>query len=179
MRSFFFRRNWRERILLLLVLLVGVSIWLGSSLRRLRTERQQNENTNLELATQANWITQKEAIEERLKNSLDQVRAGRSLTLDQFRERLNQLLLKHIGVGERFRIQAGNTPADRRPPVAVHTLRANLDKVSLGELLALIDDLAKELPLVNIDTISIVPDTKDPQTKLAIDLKLSALELLK
>lgn len=179
MRAFFFRRNWRERVLLLLVVFVGVAIWFASALGRLRTLRQDHQLAQGELTNQALWLGQKETIETRLKTGVEDVRAGRSLTLDQFREKLSALLLKQIGQGDRFRIQSSNTPPDRRPPVAIHSLRANLDKVTLSELLGVVDALAVELPLVNIDSMSIVPDSKDPQTKLAIDLKLSALELLK
>lgn len=173
MRSFFFRRNWRERVLLLLVLLVGAVIWLTSALGRLRDLRGRLQVADGELANQGLWLGQKSEIDARLASSIEQVRSGPTLTQAQFVQQWNEIVKKH---GLAFRVDPATT--DRKPPVAIHTLKSRLEKADLGKFLSLVDDLAATLPLVNIDKISIVPDSRDPN-QLEINLTLSALELLK
>lgn len=172
MRAFFFRRNWRERVLLLAVLLVGTVIWLSSALGRLRELRGSLQVADGDLENQGLWLRQQSDIDARLKASIEQVRSGRSLTQAQFNQQWNALVNKH-GLTARF----DPASTDRKPPVAIHTVNTRLDKAELEKFLSLIDDLAVQLPLVNIDKLSIVPD-RDPR-QLQIDIKLSALELLK
>lgn len=173
MRAFFFRRSWRERILLLVVLAVGVLIWLASALGRARTFRERWSSTTRVLETQRQWLEAAPAKATELQERLSQVQQGRSLNANQLVGQLDSVI-KRGGIGS-YRLDPPTT--ERRPPVALHAVSLTVDKVDLATLGAFVDDLRTSLPLVNIEQMVITPDRRNP-AQLDVHLKLSGLELL-
>lgn len=172
MRAFFFRRSWRERILLLVVLAVGVIIWLFSALGRARAARELWAASGRELREQQQWLDSAAATREQLQSLLAQVQQGRSLNANQLVGQLDAVVKRH---GFAFRLDPPTS--ERRPPVVLHTVSLNLDKADLPAFAAFADDLRATLPLVNIEQLVITPDRRNP-AQLDVRLKLSGLELL-
>ncbi len=172
MRAFFFRRSWRERVLLLVVLAVGVVIWLFSVLGRARAARELWAASGRELRDQQQWLDSAAETRDRLQSRLAQVQQGRALNANQLVGQLDAVVKRH---GFAFRLDPP-TP-ERRPPVVIHTVSLNLDKADLPAFAAFADDLRTSLPLVNIEQLVITPDRRN-SAQLDVRLKLSGLELL-
>ncbi|MBK8475606.1 MAG: hypothetical protein IPL39_04660 [Opitutaceae bacterium] len=172
MRAFFFRRSWRERVLLLVVLVVGVLIWLFAALDRTRAARSRWGGQASVLAEQGVWLASATTLQEQVQSRLAQVQQGRSLNANQLVGQLDAVVKRQHLV---FRLDPPTTAP--RPPVAIHSVSLTLEKVELGGLAAFTDDLRASLPLVNIEQIVITPDRRNP-AQLDVRLKLSGLELL-
>lgn len=172
MRTFFFRRSWRERVLLLVVLVVGVLIWLFATLDRTRAARSRWGGQGAVLAEQGVWLASATTLQEQVQSRLAQVQQGRSLNANQLVGQLDAVVKRQHLV---FRLDPPTTAP--RPPVAIHSVSLTLEKVELGGLAAFTDDLRASLPLVNIEQIVITPDRRNP-AQLDVRLKLSGLELL-
>ncbi|MFT3829534.1 MAG: hypothetical protein QM691_07495 [Opitutaceae bacterium] len=173
MRAFFFRRSWRERVLLLVVLTVGVAIWLASVLARGRALRERWDQTSLALGTQQQWLAVAPEKAQELQGRLAQVQQGRSLNANQLVGQLDAVIKRQRIAA--YRLDPPTT--ERRPPVALHSVAVTLDKTELAALGAFVDDLRASLPLVNIEQIVVTPDRRNP-AQLDVRLKLSGLELL-
>ena len=173
MRAFFFRRSWRERILLLVVLAVGVLIWLFSVLSRARAARERWAGAGTVLQQQQIWLDGAAQTREQLESRLSQVQQGRSLDGNQLVGQLDAVVkLQHFAS---YRLDSPTS--ERKPPVTIHTVSLNLEKAELAPFGAFVDDLRSSLPLVNIEQVVITPDRRNP-AQLDVRLKLSGLELL-
>lgn len=172
MRTFFFRRTWRERILLLVVLTAAVTVWLFSVLGRTGAARERWSAASTELQHQQLWLDGAAANAEQLKSRLAQVQQGRSLNANQLVGQLDAVVKR-----QRFAYRLDPPTTERRPPVAIHSVALSIDKAELPALAAFVDDLRSSLPLVNIEQLVITPDRRNP-AQLDVRLKLSGLELL-
>ena len=172
MRAFFFRRSWRERVLLLVVLTVGVLIWLFSVLGRMRATHARWVDVGSDLREQSQWLDSAAATSERLQSRLAQVQQGRALNANQLVGQLDAVVKRH---GFAYRLDPPSS--ERKPPVVIHSVSLNLDKAELSAFAAFADDLRDSLPLVNIEQIVLTPDRRNP-AQLDVRLKLSGLELL-
>ncbi|HQF40426.1 MAG TPA: hypothetical protein PK322_15020 [Opitutaceae bacterium] len=172
MRGFFFRRSWRERILLLVVLVTGVVIWLASVVARARAARDQWAGVGVQLRLQQDWLDHAADIREQLDGRLAQVQAGRSLNANQLVGQLDAVVKRH-----RFAFRLDPPTTERKPPVALHSVALSLEKTELAAFGAFADDLRTSLPLVNIEQVVLTPDRRNP-AQLDVRLKLSSLELL-
>ena len=173
MRAFFFRRSWRERILLLVVLGVAVAIWLSSVTGRVGSLRENWGGVSVALAQQAGWLADAAANQARLDERLAQVKQGRALNANQLAGQLDAVVKR-----QRFPSYRLDPPtSERRPPVVIHAVALTIEKVDLAAFGAFVDDLRASLPLVNIEQVVMTPDRRTP-AQIDIRLKLSGLELL-
>ncbi len=173
MRAFFFRRNWRERILLLVVLTVAVVIWLSSVLGRARAAKERWSGAGVVLAQQQAWLDSATQTQEQLQSRLAQVQQGRSLNGNQLVGQLDAVIKRQRIAS--YRLDPPTT--DRKPPVAIHTVTLTVDKTDLATFGGFVDDLRTSLPLVNIEQVVFTPDRRNT-AQLDVRLKLSGLELL-
>ena len=173
MRNFFFCRSWRERVLLLVVLVVGVVIGLFAAISRGRAARERWSGQQSMLESQADWLDKASLYQEQLQGRLAQVQQGRSLNANQLVGQLDAVLKRQHFTG--FRLDPATT--ERKPPVALHSVALTLEKVELSALAAFTDELRTALPLVNIDQLVITPDRRNP-AQLDVRLRLNGLELL-
>ncbi len=173
MRAFFFRRSWRERILLLVVLTVGVAIWLSSVSGRSGTLRERWGATGTALALQQTWLESAAENQVQLQSRLAQVQQGRSLNANQLAGQLDAVAKRQHFANYRL----DPPTSERKPPVAIHTVSLTIEKVELAAFGTFVDDLRSSLPLVNIEQLVITPDRRTP-AQLDVRLKLSGLELL-
>lgn len=173
MRTFFFRRSWRERILLLVVLITAVVIWLFSSLGRARAERERWTGAGIVLQQQQAWLDSAGQTQEQLQSRLAQVQQGRSLNSNQLVGQLDAVLKRQHFAG--FRLDPPTS--ERKPPVVIHSVSLSIEKAELPAFGAFVDDLRTTLPLVNIEQLVLTPDRRNP-AQLDVRLKLSGLELL-
>jgi hypothetical protein len=172
MRAFFFRRAWRERILLLATLLVGVGIWFSLFLGQVTEFRTRWVAASSTLATQAIWLRNAAEIEARLHSRLSQIKQSSSaLNANQLVGQLSAL------AGKRFTMRLDPPVNESRPPVAIHKVTMVADRAELKPMAEFIDDLGTTLPLVNIEQMTITPDRRNP-AQLNVRLQLSSLELL-
>ena len=172
MRTFFFRRNWRERVLLLTVFTVGVVIWLFSAVGQFRSWRDRWSSQKATLDSQAVWLNNAGPLAEQLQSRLAQVQQGRSLNANQLVGQLDAVVKRqHFA----YRLDPPSTAP--KPPVAIHSVSLSLEKAELPALAAFVDDLRASLPLVNIEQFVITPDRRNP-AQLDVRLKLTGLELL-
>jgi hypothetical protein len=173
MKAFFFRRSWRERILLLVVLAVAVVIWLFSVLARARAARERWAGAGVVLQQQQIWLDGAVRTREQLESRLSQVQQGRALDGNQLVGQLDVVVKRHHFPSYRL----DPPTSERKPPVTIHTVSLNLEKAELAPFGAFVDDLRASLPLVNIEQVVIAPDRRNP-AQLDVRLKLSGLELL-
>ena len=172
MRAFFFRRTWRERILLLVVLTAAAIIWLSWVLGRAGTARDRWAAASAELQHQQLWLDGGAPTAAQVQARLAQVQQGRSLNANQLVGQLDAVAKRHA-----FGYRLDPALTERRPPVAIHSVSLSVDKVELAALAAFVDDLRTSLPLVNIEQLVLTPDRRNP-AQLDVRLKLSGLELL-
>lgn len=172
MRTFLLKRSWRERLLILLLLVVVAGLWLTNFAGRYMAWSVRSDSAASEAQRQAMWHAQASQIEEQLADGLAQVQGGRSMGAAQFAGALDALVRRHKF---NFRLDAPST--ERRPPVAIHTITLSLEKAEIGTIVAMIAELRTTMPLVNVEQLTLSADRRNP-AQLDARLRLSALEIL-
>jgi hypothetical protein len=171
-RTFFFRRNLRERILLLVVVGAVLAVWLSSLTSRIRNTARNWSELGQNLEMQQIWLDSAPKNAEEMKTRLNQLKQGLSLNSTQLVGQLDAVLKRQ---GVKYRLDPPTT--ERRPPVAINSVSLSLEKAELSAVGAFVDELGKSLPLVNIEQIVITPDRRLP-SQLDVRFKLSGFELL-
>ena len=136
MRAFFFRRTWRERVLLLLVLVVALGIWLLSLLARFRGGSERWGADGRQLDQQEQWLAVAGEKAQELRDRLAQVQQGRSLNANQLVGQLDAVVKR-----QRFAYRLDPPTTERRPPVAIHSVSLTIEKADLAAFGVFADDL--------------------------------------
>ena len=170
---FFRRMTVREKLLLLLFVLVILFLWTGSLLGRISDWNQARRQAKTDLATQEQWLARAGEFTEGLEQALARVDPSKTYSGTQLSGRIDGLL-REAGL-------AGSADID---PVRTregeifndHNIRVRLSRISIAELIRFNKLLRRETPYINIQRVRLNANRRNPE-ELDVRFEINSFDL--
>lgn len=172
MKSFFFSRLLRERVLLAVLLLGGALVVLNSTLGSLTHLLALDRRLNAEMESQRAVRAQRPLIAARVEAAAQRFDASR--TFDSLR------LASEVDAMTRAAGIRNSSTGDARTAqgaqFSLHTLQVSLRNVDYPSLVRFYAEVSKRSPYINIEQMSIAANTSNPN-QLNASWQISSIEL--
>lgn len=167
------RMSVREKLLCLLFLLVMLLIWGNSWMQRTSKWNEMRKLTAVELATQQQWIDRSDFYAEGLAVALERVDPTKTYSAAQLSGKIDALLRKAA-----LSSQADIDPVRTREGEIFndHNLRVRISRISISQLIYINKLLKQETPYINIQSVRIAANRKDPE-QLDVRLEINSFDL--
>ena len=157
---FFKRMTVREKLLLLLFILVILVLWTGSLLGRVSQWNQARQQAKTDLATQRQWLGRADEFSKGLEQALERVDPSKTYSGSQLSGRIDSLL-REAGL-------AGSADID---PVRTregeifndHNIRVRLSRISIADLIRFNKLLRQETPYINVQRVRLNANRRNPE----------------
>lgn len=175
MKAYFLTRLTREKILILVLLVLGSGFWLSSTFRRSRTFVSAYTATKAELGRQQQWLGSKAQIESDAAKAISRLDPARTLDSSKLLAEVNRIA---AAVGITSNVQADDTKDERSSQFALHSLRLTMSKVDYPTLVKFYIELQKHSPYIGLEQFSLAPDGPN-SVQLRAMFRLTSVEVLK
>ncbi len=172
-KTWFFSRVLREKLLVFALVLTGAVIWLSSAADHLKAKLSAFRRAEQTLATQQVWINAapqiKEAAEAAVKN-LDPAKTYNATFL----------VSKILGLANGAGLTVNTDPprTQRSPQFSVHTVQVTTRRAELPALIRFYQQLAAEAPYLGLEQVQIQGDRSNPGMVNAT-LQVASVELVR
>ena len=170
-RALYMRMSLREKILSLFFVLVILFVWSNNWLSRLSEWDAQRKLTGVELQTQQQWLDRSDLITEQLAVALERVDPSKTFAAAQLSGKIDNLI-------RRSGLSADIDPVQTREGEIFndHNLRVRLGRISIAQLVQINNLLQRETPYINIQSIRIQKDRRNP-SQLDIRYEINSFDL--
>ena len=171
LRALYKRMSLREKLLSLLFVLVILFLWSNNWLGRLSEWDAQRKLTGVELQTQQQWLDRSDLLTEQLAVALERVDPSKTFAAAQLSGHIDSLI-------RRSGLSADIDPVRTREGEIFndHNLRVRLGRISIAQLIQINSLLLKETPYINIQSIRIQKDRRNP-SQLDIRYEINSFDL--
>ena len=173
MRAWFQSRNRREQLLITAFVLMGAFIWLTSASGRLQTRWAGWRSTHADLGAQQLWLDRQKEIEASSVAAVRNLDPARTLDATKLVATVTSLA---SGAGLQPTIDPPVT--QRTPQFAYHNIKVTFRRANLPALLNFYDELAKQAPYLNLESIALQTD-RAATGALNATLQISATQIVK
>jgi len=172
LHAWFLSRLLREKLLLLAFAGLGALIWLSSAYHDLSANLRSFRAAESELATQAVWLGNREAIEAAASAAARNLDGSK--TYDA-----TFLVAEVLGMAKRSGLSVVTEPprTQRSAQFAVHTMQVSMRKVDLAAVIRFYQELASKAPYLGLEQISVQGDRSAPGM-VNVTLQVTSVELL-
>lgn len=172
MRAFFLGRHLREKILLVVFVVLGAAIWASSVSTRGEVAWRDFQRTSSDLQEQSMWLSRREEIESAAAAAVAGLDSSRTFNDVQLSAELNAIA-NTAGLG-------GNTVSDsprteQTPQFQVHTLQVRVNRAEWPALERFYQAISERAPYINIEQFSISADREGRQLNATI--RVSSVEI--
>lgn len=173
MKTFFFSRLLREKLLLLAFAALVAGVWAASAGERAASWFRAYRQTSAELADQRLWLERKSAIEAEAAAAVGHLDPARSFNAVR--------LSAELGAVAAAAGLAGNTasealPTERTAQFAVNSVRYRISRADWEAIKRFYLDLSKRAPYITIEQFTLSADRSNPAQLNAL-LKVTAVEI--
>ncbi|HEX2861756.1 MAG TPA: hypothetical protein VHN79_08950 [Lacunisphaera sp.] len=155
MKSFYNSKSMRERLLMLVFLLIGVLWWGSALIGRVREEVVAWNATAGDAKVQRDWQERAGVIAERTAQAAGRLDAARTMSATQAYAEVGRL-------AQGLPIEMGAQRTDRTDNFAIHSLQVSFRRVDMAGLLRFYEGVASRAPYVGIDQCTISADRATP-----------------
>jgi hypothetical protein len=173
MRRWFEGRHRREQVLVTLFVVLAAVAWLFSALGRLRARVDGWRSAQAALSAQQLWIDRRQDIEARSAAAVRNLDPGHTYDATKLVGTINSLA---TAAGLSVAIEPPQT--QRTPQFAYHSARVTFRRTNLPALLNFYDELAKQAPYLNLESIALQTD-RAAAGALNATLQISATQIVK
>ena len=175
MRAWFLGRLFREKLILLLFLVLAAFLWVSSVSERFGTTLRDIKIVSAELDEQASWLAIQDRTEASARAAINDLDPSR--TYNQVRlSAAIEALTRDAGIAENARSDL--EPSAVTAEFTVHTVRLSLTRAHWSSLVNFNNALADLAPYISIEEISMRSDRSDPDGALMnASLKISSVEI--
>lgn len=172
LRTFFLGRLLREKLLLVVIVVLVALTFLSNFSRRVVQAWRTQHATTVTLADQAQWLANRATIEAGAGRAVKNLDPAKTLDDTQLVGELNGLARAQ---GLRF---TSDTPrTERSGQFAVHTVQFNLLKMDWNSLKNFYLELTKRSPYIGIEQFSLQSERANPAV-LNASLRVSSVEIV-
>lgn len=165
----------RERLLLLVFLVLAVAVWGSSYSGRLGAFLRSYRSTGMDLQEHAAWLARKSLIEADAQKAI--AKLDPSQTLDGTKLTAEVTRLAAVA-GLTSNVQVDDTRNEASSQFIVHTLRFSVRKADYGSLVRFYQELQKRSPYIGLEQFALQADPGGAAT-LTATLRISSVEVLK
>lgn len=173
LRAYFLSRLLREKLLLLLFILIGVLWWLSSfGTRAARFWRDQRATSN-DLAVQQQWLNNRVAIDEAAKKASSRLDSAKTLDRTRLNAAVNQ-------AASEAGLKNGGTSNFTSQPIGqftVHSLNYQVASADYDNLQNFYLKLNQRAPYIGIETFNLFPTNPNDTSKYTLILRVSSVEI--
>jgi hypothetical protein len=159
-KRLFIRMTLREKLLSLLFILVMLSIWTSSLLKRSSDWNSNRKQAQSELKIQQHWLDRSDQFAAGLKRALERVDPGKTYAFTQLSGRIDTILrqvsLSQSADIDPVRTREGEVFND-------HNVRIRLSRISIAQLIQLNKLLSQETPYINVQSVRITKNRRNPE----------------
>ncbi len=173
MRNWFAARPRREQVLVTVFVVMAAATWLFGSMRRLRTQVSAWRSTQTATAAQKLWLDRREDIEARSAAAVRNLDPAKTQDATRLLGTINSLA---TAAGLSVAIE----PAQKQstPQFTYNTTKVTFRRANLPALLSFYDELAKQAPYVNLESIILQTERATPGA-INATLQISATQITK
>lgn len=170
MKAYFFSRNLREKVLLLVMLLVTLVIWVSFFGERTSALMAERHSLNLLSQELGIYIDNRDRIRERAEAGIRNLDPGRTLNATRLSVEAGEMARKH-GLSPSIappQTEAGET-------FSYHTVVMNVNEAGLAALIAFTDELQSRAPYMTLERVTL--NARSDPRFLDATYRISAVEL--
>ena len=173
MRAWFEPRHRREQILVTVFVAIAALTWLFSSLGRLRRSVGEWRSTQAITASQKLWLDRREEIETRSAAAVRNLDPAKTLDGTRLQGTINSLA---SAAGLSVSIE----PAQKQltSQFAYYNSKVTFRRANLAALLNFYDELAKQSPYLNLESITLQTERSAPGV-INASLQISSMQVAK
>lgn len=173
LRALFLGRLLREKLLLVVFLLLGVLMWLSGYGKRFGAFWREQRVTTGTLAEQQRWLVNEKSISDAAKKSAERLDAAKTLDGTQLLAALSQLADE---TGLKKNALSGAPKDQRGEQFSVHTVNYQINRSDWVSLQKFYVALSARSPYIGIETFALQADRTDPNL-LTMALTVSSVEI--
>jgi hypothetical protein len=148
----------RERTLLTAFLWICIAVWASVIAGNFRETRINHLKTKADLETQDTLFDNRSSIENRLQNALDRLDPSKTYARQQLVGRLDAFART-----SNLTVDISNPNTEESDTVNVHTVRIQVRKAGLAELIDFDNQVKSESPYLSLERVRLIPNKSDPR----------------
>lgn len=157
MKRYFLTRTVREQVLVLAFVLLAAGAWLIGGVGRVRDRWLEYRSLRAGQETQAAWLANREAIEQRAAAAVHQLEPAQTLNGTRLVGELNRLA---TAAGLSAEVSGQRT--ERTAQFSFHSAQVSFRRADLGALVRFYETLAERSPYVGIEQMTLTNDRGAP-----------------
>jgi len=173
LRNWFQSRNRREQLLVTAFVILGALIWLSSASGHLRMRWAAWRSVHGDLAAQQLWLDRQKEIEEQSLAAVRNLDPARTFDATRLVATVTSL-----AAGASLQPAIDSPVTQRTPQFAYHNIKVTFRRASLPALLNFYDELTKQAPYLNLESITLQTD-RAAAGALNVNLQISATQIVK
>jgi hypothetical protein len=173
LRAYFLARLFREKILLVALVLLVAVLWFSNLTGRLELFRHDSYQTSLKLEEHRHWLAHRGDIEASARKAASIFDPARTLDGTQLLAAVNAIARD---TGLRTTTSAGSQDVSTGE-FALHTVQFNITKVDWATLHSFYNSLQQRAPYIGIDQFQLAADHSNPNL-LSASLRISSVEIV-
>ncbi len=171
MKDFFLSRLFREKILLLGLLFIGLAIWFSSYSKRAGLWMKSYSATSSVLTVQEQWLKEKAAIDARAAAAVQLLDASRTLSALRLQAELEQLARSS---GLSLSTRDANT--EKSSQFSEHSLVAEMRNADYGSIVNFYKSIVARSPYIGIKSFQLYANPGNP-AQLSLGMKITSVEI--
>jgi hypothetical protein len=174
LRASFLSRGLREKIFLLLFIVLGVGVWLSSFSKRASTFWSDWRSNSVALKTQKLLLDNKSNIEAAAQKAASNLEAARTLDAPRLYAEIDRLAQEaglKAGLGEQQDLPGGQ--------FVVHSLRISFSKAEWEPLMKFYRSLQARSPYIGIEQFTLQVDRSNPNLYHTASIRVSSVEVMR
>jgi hypothetical protein len=173
MKTFFFSRHIREKILLTILLAMVGIVWLGRVARSTRVFWLEWRANAALLATQQQWLENRASIETQAAKAVAHLDPARTFSSPRL---LGELSTIADQVGVRNNTSSEIVGTELANQFSVNTVQAAVRNADLQALLSFYGELEKRAPYIGLEEFSLTVNPSNPSLLNAV-MRVSSVEI--
>jgi hypothetical protein len=173
MRNWFETRHRREQVLVTAFVVLAAATWLFGSMRRLRTQVAAWRSTQESISAQKLWLDRREDIEARSAAAVRNLDPAKTVDPTRLVGTINSL-----ATAASLSVAIEPPQTQKTPQFAYHTAKVTFRRANLPALLSFYDELAKQAPYLNLESIALQTERASAGA-INATLQISATQITK
>lgn len=174
-KAFFLSRLLREKVLMVVFIVLGAAIWLSGFSDRVGQFWREHRALKSTLAAQQQWLDSREMIDARSRQAISKLDPARTLNDTRLLGEINAIA---NGVGLRSNVATNEARTERTSQFAVNSLHVAVSKASYETMRQLYFELQKRSPYIGLEEFSLQVDPAN-RNLLNASLRVSSVEIIR
>lgn len=170
MKYLFLNRTYREKVLVLAMIFVGLLIWVTLASDRLRDFNQRRASIVRQVEAQQVWLDNEASIRDRVEASISNLDPAQTLSGTRLNAEINR-----IAADQNLRVTVDRPQQESGEVLTYNTVVVQVSGAEMEPLIRFTQALQARAPYLGVEEIIISPDNRNP-TIHGARYRISAVE---